>query len=74
MASPADAVEFQGAAHAVVSHGAVLEADAAACAKAHGEERAGLSGAAMGAVRADGLAEVPIRREAVHYRFGATSV
>ena len=28
----------------------------------------------MGVVRADGLAEVPIRREGVHYRFCVTSV
>ena len=74
MAAPADAVVFQGAAHAVVGHGAVLEADAAACAEARGEERAELRGAAVGVVRADGLAEVPVRRERAHYRFGVTSV
>jgi hypothetical protein len=32
--APVDAVVFQGAAHAVVGHGAVLEPDAAACAEA----------------------------------------
>jgi hypothetical protein len=40
----------------------VLEADAAARAEALGEERAQLTGAAVGGVRADRLAEVPIRR------------
>src|SRR4051812_44047387 len=74
VAAPADAVEFQGATHPVVGHGAVLEADAAACAERRCEERAELSGTAVGVVRADGLAEVPIRRERVHYRVGVTSV
>ena len=74
VAAPADAVVFQRAAHAVVGHGAVLQADAAACAEAHGEERAELRGAAVVVVRADGLAEVPVGREGAHYRFRVTSV
>ena len=74
MAAPADAVVLQGAAHAVVGHGAVLQADAAARAEAPGEERAQLSGAAVRVVRADRLAEVPVRREGAHDRFGVTGV
>jgi len=74
VAAPADAVVFQGAAHAVVGDGAVLEADAAACAEARAEERAELTGAAVGVRRADRLAEVPVRGEGVDRRFGVTSV
>ena len=48
VAAPADAVVLQDAAHAVVGHGAVLQADAAAGAEAPGEVRAELSGAAVG--------------------------
>ena len=62
MAAPADTVIFQGAAYAVIGHGAVLQADAAARAEAPGEERAELTGAAVGLVRHDGqraLAVVP---------------
>jgi hypothetical protein len=51
----------------------MLQADAAACAEAPGEERAEFIGAAVGVVQAKGAAEVPIRREATHHRFGITS-
>jgi hypothetical protein len=51
----------------------MLQADAAACAEAPGEERAEFIGAAVGVVRAKGAAEVPIRREATHHRFGIAS-
>jgi hypothetical protein len=66
VAAPADTVVLQSAAHAVVGHGAVLKADAAACAEALGKERAQRDGAAVGVVRAEGAAEVPIRREGDH--------
>src|SRR6476659_8970212 len=68
MATPTYAVVFKRAAHAVVGHSTGLEADAAALAEASGEERAQLSSAAVGGVRADGLAEVSVRREGGHYR------
>src|SRR6476646_7953370 len=68
MAAPADAVVLKRAAHAVVGHGAMLEPDAAAFAEARGEEGAQLSGAAVGGVRADGLAEVSVPREGGNYR------
>jgi len=73
VAAPADAVVFHRAARPVVGHGAVLQADAAARAEPAGEERAELGGAAVGGVRSDGLAEVPVRREGAHDRFGVTS-
>src|SRR5438477_386578 len=63
VAAPADAVVFQRAAHAVVGHRAVLQADAAAGAETSGEERAQRGGAAVGVVRAEGAAEVPIGGE-----------
>ena len=62
VAAPADAVVLHGAAHAVVGHRAVLQADTAAGAEALGEERAELIGAAVGVLRAAGLPEVPVRR------------
>src|SRR5580704_12654164 len=74
VAAPAVAVVLQGTSGAVVGHGAVLEANAAACAEAYGEERAELASAAVDVVRADGLVIVPIRGEGVHYRFGVTGV
>lgn len=72
-AAPADAVVFQGAAHAVVGDGAMLQVDTAARAEAPSEKRAKLSGTAVGVVRAKGPAEVPVRREGAHDRFGVTS-
>ena len=74
MAAPADAVVLQGAPHAVVGDGAVLQPDTAARAEARGEERAELGAAAVGVVRADGLAVVPIRLEGAHDRVGVTRV
>ena len=47
MAAPADAVVFQGAAHPVVGHHAVLQFDTAARAEAPGEKRAELGGAGV---------------------------
>ena len=70
--APADAVVFQRAAHAVVGHGALLQADAAARAEAQGKERAQRGGAAVSMVRAERPAEVPIRREGAHHCFGVT--
>src|SRR5580700_2040824 len=74
VAAPAKTVEFQGTAHAVVGHHAMLQADATARAEAPGEERAKLGGAAVGEVRADGLTVVPVRREGVYDRVDVTSV
>ncbi len=74
VAAPADAVVFQGAAHAVVGHGAVLQADAAARAETQGKERAELTGAAVGEGGPDGLAVIPVRREGGNDRVGVTSV
>src|SRR5262249_59982752 len=74
VAAPADAVVFQGAAHAVVGHHAVLEADAAAGAEAPGVERAELSGAAVGVAGAKGAPEVPIWSEGAHHRVDVTGV
>ena len=74
MAALAKTVELHGAAHAVIGHDALLQADAAARAEEPGEERAKLGGAAMGQVRADGLTVVPVRREGVDDRVGVTSV
>ena len=70
--APADAVVFQGAAHPVVGHRAGLQADAAACAEPPLEELAEFGGAAVGGVRADGLAEVAIRREGADDGFRVT--
>src|SRR6185295_1742288 len=72
VAAPADAVVLHGAAHAVVGHGAVLQADAAARAEAPREERAQLAGPAVGVVPADGLTEVSVGRECRHYRVDVT--
>src|ERR1700735_4147107 len=74
VAAPADAVVFQGAAHTVVGHGAVLKADAAARAEAHSEERTELRSTAVRVVRADRLMEVPVRRERAHHRFDVTNL
>ena len=74
MAAPADAVVFQGTAHAVIGHHARLQADAAARAEAGGEERAELTRAAVGEGRPAGLAVIPVRREGAHDRLGVTSV
>ena len=74
VAAPADAVVFHRAAHTVVGHGAVLKADAAACAEAHGEERTELRSTAVGVVRADRLMEGPVRREGAHHRFHVTGL
>src|SRR4029450_9473547 len=68
MAAPADAVVLKRATHPVVGHGAMLEPDAAAFAETRREERAQVSGPAVGGVRADGLAEVSVPREGGHYR------
>jgi NAD(P)-dependent dehydrogenase (short-subunit alcohol dehydrogenase family) len=62
------------AAHAVIGHDAMLQADATARAEAPGEERAKLGGAAMGQVRADELAVVPVRRKSVHDRVSDTII
>src|SRR6185312_8857456 len=70
MAAPTYAVVLKRAAHAVVGHGAMLQPDAATVAEASGEERAQVSSAAVGGVRADGLAEVSVPREGGHYRVG----
>src|SRR2546430_11149383 len=74
MAAPADAVVLQGAAHPVVGHHAMLQLDAAARAEVPGEERAELGGAAVGGVRADGLAVVPTWFEGAHHRVGVASL
>src|SRR6478736_5138016 len=74
VASPADAVVLQGAAHAVVGHGAVLKANAAASAEASGEERAELLGPAVRVLRPAGLSEVSIRPERVHDRIDVAGV
>ena len=74
MAAPADAVVLQGAAHPVVGYHAVFELDAAARAEASGEKRAELGGAAVGGVRADGLAVVPIGLEGADDRVGVTGL
>ena len=74
MAAPADAVVLHGAAHAVVGHDAVLQADTATCAEALREERAELAGAAVDVGRADRLAEVPVERERAHYLVGVTRI
>src|SRR6266487_796131 len=52
MAAPADAVVLHGAAHTVVGHDAMLQADTASCAEAPREERAQLTGAAVDVGRA----------------------
>ena len=72
--TPADAVVFQGAAHAVIGHSAVLEPDAAPCAETRCEEQAELSRAAMGGMLSHGLAEVPVRLKGAHDRFGIAGV
>src|SRR5579863_7235075 len=69
-AAPADAVVLDGAAHAVVGNDAGPQADAAARAEQGGEERAELRRAAMGGLRAGGLAVVPVRREGADHRVG----
>src|SRR6267154_1256392 len=74
LAAPADAVVLQGAAHPVVGYHAMLQLDAAARAEALGEERAELGGAAVGGVRADGLAVVPTWFEGAHHRVGVASL
>jgi hypothetical protein len=71
---PAKTVKFDGAAHAIIGHDAILQANATARAEAPSEERAKLGGAVMGGVRADGLTVVPVRREGVHDRVDVTSV
>jgi hypothetical protein len=70
VAAPAHAVELQRAAHAIIGHRAVLQADAAADAETRGEECAELTGAAVSVVRAKGTAVVPVRRKGAHHRFG----
>src|SRR5437763_6115002 len=74
VAAPADAVVLQGAAHPVVGHHAVFQLDAAARAEAPGEKRAELGRAAVGGVRADGLAVVPVRFEGADDRVGVTGL
>jgi hypothetical protein len=53
MTAPSNTVEFQGATHAVVGHGAVLEFEPTTCLEALGEIRTQLTGAMVQIVRTD---------------------
>ena len=72
MPAPADAVVLHGAAHAFLGHRALLPDDPAPGAEALGEVGVQLTGAAVGVLRADRLAEVPVRLERPHHRVGVT--
>lgn len=72
--APPDEVVLHRAAHAVVGHRARLHAHAAPRAEALGEVGVQLTGSAVGVLRADRLAEVPVRLERPHHRVGVAGL